>query len=274
MERCPNCRSTRLVSDEERGETCCAACGVVLDDRAHDGSRGIEGESEPVRPGVRATVMKVPAGSRGGMARLAAYDGRIGTRHIPSALRGGSMSGLLSMCGKVGLPAAVRARAVDIYAMAANGGWMAGRTLASMMAASIYVACREAGVPRTMHDLTVHCNVRPRRLAKDVTFIMQKAGLNPPQYGVPALVSRLANTVGASTGAVRAALDQADALDEAYTSGKNPAVLAAALLHVGMRAEGEGTTARSLALAAGVSDVSMRMRYNEIISGRVDAPDH
>lgn len=264
MERCPTCRSRDTIYDAERGETCCRVCGTVLDDRAGVGENS--DMSTPVMPGARPTVIgPLPKDNRIDNAKLAKNDGWVGSDSVPSAMRSGAMSRLHAVCEKIGLPDAVHTRAIEVYTMAATAGLTGGRTIKSVMGASAYVACREAGVPRTMLEVAEACDLRKRMMSKDVMRIMRYCGINPAQYDMPLLISRLANMVGAGTAAVRAAVDVAERMDRTYSGGKNPTILAAALLYTGMHIVGDDTSACELARTAGVSDLSVRNRYHEMV---------
>lgn len=265
MERCTNCRSYDTMHDPERGETCCRTCGVVLADRI-----GVDGgptdASTPVMPGTRPTTMgPIPAENHADNIRLAKRDGWVGADRVPSALRSGSLSRMHSVCEKAGLPHAAHTRAIEIYTMAATAGLTTGRTLMSVMAASAYLACRELGVPRTIRNIAAACDLSRRRLSRDVSRIMEYGDLKPQQYDMRMLITRLASTVGAGAAAVRAAADVVGRLDDTYAGGKDPTILAAAMLHMAMCSVGEGGSARTLARAAGVCDASVRMRYNDML---------
>ena len=257
---CPNCRSPRAVQDAERGETCCASCGMVLAER-HGVADAAGGSSAPARRGMRSTTMgPMPDGNRAGNAKLARYDRRTGCR-LPSGLRGGNINRLHAMCDKTGLPQAVRSRAVAIYVTAATKRLTQGHHTDSIMAASIYLACRESGVPRTRRDLVRACNMRSSQLAKDIAYMMDAVGTAPEQYCTALLITRIANGSGAPASAARLAARLADSVDDTYTAGKNPMVVAAALLYVAL----DGSMgAAPLAAAAGVTHHSVLARAKEM----------
>ena len=261
---CPSCRSSNIVQDGERGEACCIDCGVVVADRIGVDVGTISDTNTPVPAGERPTLMGYSAVPDRAEARMRERDGWVASYGVASALRGGSLRSLRSMHDKLGLPEGVYARAVEIYTKTATKRLTRGRQLMSLMAASLYMACREADVPRTLNDIRKVADLTRKAIAKDIRFLEEKHAVHPRQYSLPGLITRIANRVGVTQACLQAAIDTAEKLDAVYLGGKNPLVIAAATLYLVVLRRSDGHTETELAAAGGVSTVSMRNRAREM----------
>jgi transcription initiation factor TFIIB len=63
-----------------------------------------------------------------------------------------------------------------------------------MLAAAVYVACREAGTPRTLKDLAKTSNVKRRHLAKNIRLLTVEFGIHAPVIDPTKCIVRVANT--------------------------------------------------------------------------------
>ena len=134
-----------------------------------------------------------------------------------------------------------------------------------MAAASLYLACREAGVPRTIPDVAGASGVSRKAVAKHVRVLLELGGSgSPEQYGIPMLTARLAAAVGASAVSAKEAAGAAAGLDQTFLDGRRPMVVAAAVLHVTMERMSEPHTMKHIAAAAAISDVAMRNMTREL----------
>jgi transcription initiation factor TFIIB len=67
---------------------------------------------------------------------------------------------------KLGLPSAVIEKTAYIYRKAQENRLVLGRSIPAVLAAAIYAACREMGIPRTLNDIASKSNVKRKSVAK------------------------------------------------------------------------------------------------------------
>jgi len=67
---------------------------------------------------------------------------------------------------KLGLPGAVIEKTAYIYRKALENRLVRGRSISAVLVATIYIACREMGIPRTLNDITTWSNVNRKSVAK------------------------------------------------------------------------------------------------------------
>ncbi|MHC1579136.1 MAG: hypothetical protein ACXQTZ_00520, partial [Candidatus Alkanophagales archaeon] len=57
------------------------------------------------------------------------------------------------LASELSIPADVKERCLEIYKMAVERGLIKGRSIEGVVAASMYMACRECGMPRTLDEI-------------------------------------------------------------------------------------------------------------------------
>ena len=263
---CTACRSPDTIQDDERGEICCTRCGMVLEDRIPGADAEPAGEALHAPAAGRSTVMAGGSRSAGGSAaRMRRCDQWIASSAAASPLRGGALGRLRAMHDKLGLPEGVYRGAEAAYRRTTAVRNCRGRRLLAVMAASLYLACREADAPRTLGDVGRASGLPAGTVAKYVRFVLKRRGAVPPgQYSLPVLITRAANAVGASLACRRAAVETAGSLGMDYLAGKNPQVMAAAALYAAGRRASEKHSAADIASVFGISPASVRMRASEM----------
>ena len=263
---CAACRSPDIIQDSERGEVCCVRCGMVLEDRIPGADAEPAGVVLHTPIGIPETSIGSSPDAGGTARRLRRTDGRVAQGWTPAALRSGGLTAMRAMHDKLSLPESVYARAAAVFAGAVSAGHTRGRIVTAMAAASLYLACREAGVPRTIPDMAGASGLSRKTVGRHVRALLELGGAgSPEQYGIPILTARLAAAVGAGTACAREAAGAAGGLDRTFLDGRRPMVVAAAVLHVTMQRMSElrnmtkalRRVAGSAANAAGAAPANM-----------------
>lgn len=281
QDACSNNCVSGIITDSERGERICAGCGEIISDNisdvAHDGRAfNAEDYMAQARTGPSTslamydqglyTVMggnhdsagrMLPTGSKYKFNRLRTWDKRSKSRSTASLSRAFMI--MNTMMGKLGIPFTVMERAAYIYRKALAAGLTKGRTVAALAAASMYVACRETGTPRTMDDLATASNVERRVLYRDMRALLMRLNLNPNQYKISSFLVKIANNLDLPERVKRDALKILRRSEEMMiTAGKNPVAMASAAIYVACVDNGVQLSQRLLSRHAGVSDVTVR----------------
>ena len=284
---CPECGSVKVNHDPSRGETVCGSCGLVLKEsmidltqewRAFDEAQ----RSKRVRTGAPLTatkhdhgitteigkgkgeLFKVGSKKRAQYYRLAKWHKRL----IKSRDRNLSFafSELQRLVSQLGLSPAVHEKVAKLYERAANDSLVRGRSTESIIAALLYTTCREHGAPRTLDEISKSSGISRRDIGKTYRYISRKLSIRilpaKAQDYVPRFGSLLGLTEKVQVKAVKI-LDEASEHD--VTSGKGPIGVASAALYIAAVLEGEKKTQREVADAIGVTEVTIRNRYKEII---------
>ena len=284
---CPDCGSSNIQYDSSMGENYCGKCGAVLKSnmidltqewRAFDENQ----RSKRVRTGApltptkhdhgitteigkgRGELFKVLPKKRAQYYRLAKWHKRL----IKSRDRNLSFafSELQRLVSQLGLPPAIHEKVAKLYERAANESLVRGRSTESIISALLYTTCREHGAPRTLDEISKASGISRRDIGKTYRYISRKLTIRilpaKAQDYVPRFGSLLGLTEKVQVRAVKI-LDDASEYD--VTSGKGPIGVASAALYIAAVLEGEKKTQREVADAIGVTEVTIRNRYKEII---------
>jgi transcription initiation factor TFIIB len=281
------CETYPAITDSERGEIFCGGCGLVLVDNMSDISHENNGYSSEdfmklSRTGPAtsltmndrglSTVIGTNKDSTGKALsgktkyefnRLRTWDQRSKSRQTASLSK--AFTKLHGMKTKLGIPNNVVENAAYIYRKAVNAKLTRGRTMNSLIAASLYAACRENNIPRTLDDIAEAGNVERRILSRDLRTIIKKFNLNLNQYDTASFIVKISNNMNLGEKTKRDAFDILKRCeDEKITAGKHPVAQAAASLYIACIVNGEKISQKKFSNESGVSDVTIRNRANLI----------
>ena len=287
---CPECNSKHLARDYERGELICEDCGLVLDStfidqgpewRAFDPEQG----EKRARTGAPMTYTKhdkglstqigwknrdsygksIPTKNRAQLYRLRKWQRRIRVSNATERNLAFALSELDRMASGMNLPRTVRETAAMLYRRAVNKNLIRGRSIEGVVAASLYAACRQSNVPRTLDEVANTSRVGRKEIGRTYRFMTRELNLRLLPTSPQDYVSRFCSELKLS-GAVHAQsieiLKRAE--KEELTSGRGPTGVAAAAIYVSSIKCNERRTQREVADVAGVTEVTIRNRYKEL----------
>jgi transcription initiation factor TFIIB len=136
----------------------------------------------------------------------------------------------------------------------------------SVVVGAIYISARRFNLPRSLNEICKITRANKRDVGKTYRFIARSLNIKllpsgPVDY-IPKFANRLNFSAATQTKAVEI-LKKAQELE--LTSGRGPIGLSAAALYVASLLTGEKRTQREIADAVGVTEVTIRNRYKEII---------
>ena len=136
----------------------------------------------------------------------------------------------------------------------------------SVIAACIYAACRTYNIPRTLDEIANASDVERKEIGRTYRFITRKLSLNVNPSNPKDYIPRFASVLHLSPKAQNDALKilQKAEISE-LTSGRGPAGIAAAALYVAALLNNEKRTQREVADVAGITEVTIRNRYKELL---------
>lgn len=285
VKRCPECGSINLIVNKEKGEVICKDCGLVIEEKMVDFGqewREFEDDQEKRRRsgapmtytkydkglgtdiGQRGDVYKLSGKERNKFFRLRKWQYRISTaieRNLKLAL-----AELKRVSSYLKLPKSVEEESARIYTLAVQRGLVRGRSMESVVAGALYAACRRHEVPRTLDELSEASGIDKKEIGRTYRFVTRELGIrilpsNPVDY-LPRFASALKLSAETQSKAVEI-LEMAQKCE--LTSGRGPTGIAAAALYVAALINNEKRTQREVADIAGVTEVTIRNRYKELI---------
>ena len=136
----------------------------------------------------------------------------------------------------------------------------------SVIAACIYAACRSYNIPRTLDEISIASEVERKEIGRTYRFIIRKIGIKVTPSSPKDYISRFASTLHLSPKSQNGALDILKIAEiSELTSGRGPAGIAAAALYVSALLSDEKKTQREVADVAGITEVTIRNRYKELL---------
>jgi transcription initiation factor TFIIB len=199
------------------------------------------------------------------MERLRIWDFRT-QRHTPTDRNLSlAFNELDILKDKLGLPDAVFEKAAYIYRKAQQRGLVRGRTISSILAAAVYIACREMGISKTLKDIVAVSNIRLKIISKTYRKLLVELNYKVPVSDPMKCISRVANNTNLSERTKHQALYMMNEVAEKGISvGKDPMGLAATVLYVSSLKTGEKITKTEIAKSAGVTEVTLRNRFKDL----------
>ena len=277
------CKTYPAITDSERGEVVCGGCGLILVQNIADASYENNGYTQEdfmkqtrTGPATSLTMFDkglstvignnkdssgkiLPSKTKYEFNRLRTWDQRSKSRKTVSLSKAFTL--LHSMKTKLGIPDNVVENAASIYRKTVSAKLTRGRTMASLISASLYAACRENSIPRTLDDVAKAGNVERRILSRDLRTIIKKLELNLNQYNTASFISKISNNMNLKERTKRGAFDILNRCEEEeITAGKHPVAQAAASLYISCIINGERVSQKKFSVEAGVSDVTIRNR--------------
>ena len=277
------CKTYPIITDSERGEIVCGGCGLILVQNIADisyvsNSYTLEGFMKLARTGPATSLTMydkglstvigtnkdfsgnaLPSKTKYEFNRLRTWDQRSKSRNTATLSKAFTL--LHGMKTKLGIPDNVVENAAYIYRKTVNAKLTRGRTMASLISASLYAACRENNIPRTLDDIAAAGNVERRILSRDLRTIIKKLGLNLKQYDTASFISKISNNMNLKEKTKRDAFEILKRCEkEQITAGKHPVAQAAASLYISCIMNGEKISQKKFSVESGVSDVTIRNR--------------
>jgi transcription initiation factor TFIIB len=281
-----------MRNDSSRGEVYCSKCGFVVREKTVETgpewrSFSNEEKDERSRTGLPTSIAihdmglatiiggenKDAAGRslsgamKSSVERMRTWDRRSQMHESADRNLKQAFSELRRLSEKLSISEAVTERAAYIYRKALERNLVRGRSITAILAASLYAACRDREVPRTLKDVAAASNVKKKDLARSYRMLVKEMDLKMPVVDPAKCVTKIASRAKVSEKTQRRALQILAKAEQARISaGKDPMGLAASAIYVACTLEGESISQREVAKAAGVTEVTIRNRYKGLKS--------
>ncbi|MBI4894461.1 MAG: transcription initiation factor IIB [Candidatus Aenigmarchaeota archaeon] len=284
---CPDCKNTNFTEDSTRGELVCSKCGLVMQQDIIDTGqewRAFDSEqmSRRARSGAPLTftkhdkgltteigkglgeLYKVHARKRAQYYRLTKWHKRLiksKDRNLSFAL-----SELQRIVSFLNLPRPIHERIARYYEEAVNKGLVRGRSIESVVAALTYAVSREFDSPRTLDEISEASGVEKREIGRTYRYIARELHVRILPANPVTFIPRFCSMLGLSDKVQAKSVEilkKAEKYD--VTSGKGPTGVAAAAIYIATVLIGEKRTQREVADIVGVTEVTIRNRYKELI---------
>jgi transcription initiation factor TFIIB len=289
LDKCPECGSIHLIHDYNTGETLCGECGLVLtglmmnegpewraftpQEKISKNRVGLQTAYSIHDKGL-STDLQVERDAYG--RKLSASTSlqiwRLRKLQIHSRLYSSidrslaqAMTELERVSGILSIPKSIKEKTAIIYRKALNINLVKGRSIAGIIAASIYAACRESKNPRTIREISEASLISKKDVARYYRILLRELDINVPVADPLTYISKIAVNTKISEESQGLAIQiLREARKKRGIAGKDPKGLAAAALYVACLKNNEKHTQKSIAGAAGITEVTLRNRYKAL----------
>jgi transcription initiation factor TFIIB len=282
---------TAIITDPYSGEVLCSNCGMVISEKAQDNANPesraftVEEKNVKARTGAPtslarhdrglATIIsradrdasgqKIDPSVRATMERLRTWDFRTQISSSTDRNLRQAFEGLDVLKHKLGLPDSIVEKTAYIYRKAQERGMVRGRTISSVLAAAIYIACREMGTPRTLKDIASISNIKRKDIARNCRLLILQLDLKVSIADPMKCITKIANNANLTEKTKRQAMNMMkEVIKREIPAGKNPMSLAATVLYLSSIKTDENVSQIDIAKAAGITEVTLRNRIKEL----------
>ena len=286
VKKCPECSGINLFWNRDKGEVICKDCGLVIEDKMVDfgqdwrefDSEGADKQRRTGAPmtytqfdkglgtevGQKEDLFRLGSSSRNKFFRLRKWQYRISTaieRNLKLAL-----AELKRVSSFLKLPRSVEEESARIYTLAVQRGLVRGRSMESVVAGALYAACRRHDVPRTLDELSEASGIEKKEIGRTYRFVARELGITILPSSPVDYIARFTSSLKLSPETQSRSIEILEKAQKSeLTSGRGPTGIAAAALYVAALVHGEKRTQREVADVAGVTEVTIRNRYKELL---------
>jgi len=283
-----NCNDSKLITDTFNGEIFCANCGTVIEEKLDNhnempvhsledfmsksqvGSKQSlsiydKGMSSIIGKDKDATGKSLSSFNKSRFNRLRVLDSRSKTKKSSGRTLVKALTFLNGLKGKLGISENTVEITSSLFRRAQKYRLIRGRDSNDLMAAALYVSCRQTMTPRSLDDISETANITKKHLQKSVRILIKEFGLMLPQYNISSFLTKLSNELDISEKTKRYALKILSDVEKCGSAaGKNPIGQAAASLYLASMLMGENISQNTFSKISGVSTVTLRNRKNTI----------
>jgi transcription initiation factor TFIIB len=171
---------------------------------------------------------------------------------------------------KLGIPDPVAEDALRIYTQTVKKKLTMGRSIDTLLSASIFCALRIHGIPRTIEEVIKAAQIPKKKVIKSYRLILMEIlpqlNLKVQHFSADRYVDKFNDELGLSMQVRNIAVKLIETAQENgfNTAGKDPKGIAAAGIYLGSKICNENRTQKEISKLAQVTEVTLRMRVKDL----------
>lgn len=274
---CPECEGT-IMFIKEKGEDVCRQCGLIMNERqvdySHSGKRAYTNQEKNNREQTGApisillpdmglsTVIDTQKITNPDLKRAAKWNTRITWQKRNLLI---ATTELKRISSNLSLPNHVKKEGMRLYIGAFKRKLLRGRSINAMVAACLYVACRQKGIPRTLQEILEEASVSPKDVRRSISILMKEFKLKTQITDPVALIPRYVTDLGLDSEIVALTSKILTAYVSNFPiSGIDPKGLCAGAIYIACKLRNIELTQLQIADSIGITEVTLRSRYKEL----------
>jgi len=287
---CPECGSRRFMCDYHCAEIVCMDCGLVIAAKIVD--RGpewraftIEQHEKRGRVGASLTYTihdkglstvidwhdrdvygkSLSPGQKAQVYRLRKWNWRVRVSDASERNLAFALSEIAKIASNLNLPKKTLETASVIYRKTLKKQTMRGRPIQGIIAATIYLACRQCKLARTLKEIAQASNIKRKEAFRSYRFLLNDTDYSVPLVSPRQYITKFSQQLESQGKVEEIAHKILTASGELKIScGRGPTGMAAAAIYIASVLTGERRTQSEIAEIAQITEVTIRNRYKEL----------
>lgn len=281
---CTDCGETQnIVEDYKNGYHVCGRCGCVVGNRIIDeGSEwrsfGDSNKADPCRTGsasnpyLESEQLDTMIGTGGGVNSyvLSKIQMKNSMRGPERALKHG-MNLITAFCERSNMSRTIIDRAHYIFKNVEEKKLLKGKNIEGIVAACIYIACRQEECPRTFKEISVMTAVQKREIGRSFKLISPHLD-KMSTMSTENIIARFCSDLNLNIRIQKIATEIAKAAHElGCLAGKSPDSIAAAVIYLVTNLfPEEKRVQKDIQFVTNVTEVTIKNTYKELLGFKYD----
>jgi len=276
-EICPECEGN-IISLNQIGEIVCSQCGLVISERSvdvtHSDKRAYTSQEKKQREHTGApissllpdmgltTVINKKDIKDPDLKRAVKWNTRITWEKRNLLI---ATTELKRICSNLNLPSFIKLEAIKLYKEAFKKKLLRGRSINSMIAASIYLAIRLKKIPRTLQEILEESAENEKDIRRCYRVLIRELNIKSPNIDPSALIPTYIANLKLNHEIEETATKIVNTFSAKFsTSGKDPKGIVAGALYLACKLKGLELTQKQIADVVGITEVTLRSRFKEL----------
>lgn len=286
--RCGRCGKTSIIHDFSSGEIFCRSCGTIIEQKTSDASHNLkvyDHENDNRQTGSPTSIAihdyglstvigktnrdvkgnKLSSEVSNTIKRIRIQDQRSHTQKNTDMNFMMAFDMLQRIQDKIGVSDNIREIAAYIYRKAIEQKITQGRSIHAVIAASMYVACRNTQTLRTLRDISEAVDIKRKTISQSYRAIVKQLDIKIPVVDQTHCILKISNNLGLSSKTKHLALKiMQKATSIGIVAGRDPVGISAAAIYFACIIKKEPFTQVQISNVSGVTVVTIRNRFYEI----------
>ncbi len=275
---CPECGGN-TISIQERGDTVCKYCGLVVRERevdiSHSGIRAYtkQDKDKKERTGSPISILMPDIGlstiidrskiKNPDLRRAAKWNTHLTWEKRNMLI---AITELKRIGGNLNFPDHVKKSAVRLYKEVFKRQLLRGRSINGMVAACAYFICKEEKVPITLQEILNEASINANIVKKCYKILVRELKLKSTHVDPISLIARYCADLNLNINVEKEAITVLrNFIKRNSVCGKDPKGLCAGSIYLVAKLKNFKVSQKDISKVIGVTEVTLRSRYKELL---------
>ncbi|MFX1393293.1 MAG: transcription initiation factor IIB family protein [Promethearchaeota archaeon] len=275
---CPECGGM-IQLFQERGETVCKQCGLIIFERgldiSHSGIRAYtkQEKDRKERTGCPISILMPDIGlstiidrtkiKNPDLRRAAKWNTHMTWEKRNMLI---AITELKRIGSNLNFPERVKKAAVRLYKEVFKRKLLRGRSINGMVAACSYFVCKKERVPITLQEILDEASINSNIVKKCYKILVRELNLKSQHIDPISLIPRYCADLGLPIEVEKEAITVlTNFIQKSSTCGKDPKGLCAGAVYLVAKLKNRRVSQKEISQVIGVTEVTLRSRYKELL---------